>query len=281
MCGITGIYSFNQAGKLHLINLSRATDSLGHRGPDSRGVFHDDHVGLGHRRLSILDLSPLGNQPMGDESGRYHIVYNGEIFNFQELKQELQKEGVSFNNKTDTEVILKLYIHKGTSFINKLNGFFAFAIYDQKLQSLFIARDRYGIKPLYYLIDEDKFLFSSEVQGICKYGVDKSLDIPSLLTYLQLNYIPSPYSIFKNIRSLPAGHFGVIKDKKFFLEKYYQINNLDKNGPNGFDYEEQLHVLRELVHSSVSSRLVSDVPLGCFLSGGVDSTIIAGVAAQY
>jgi asparagine synthase (glutamine-hydrolysing) len=207
MCGITGIYSKNLAGKMHMINLSNATEQIARRGPDARGVWMNDFVGLGHRRLSIIDTSDHANQPMKDASGRYRIVYNGEIYNYKELKEELLGKGITFQSESDTEVLLYAYIHYKEKCLNLLNGFFAFVVYDEKENTLFAARDRYGIKPLYYANDDDKFLFASDMHSILAYGIKKEIDLESLYTYLQLNYTPAPNTMIKGVKMLEPGTF--------------------------------------------------------------------------
>src|SRR3712207_4203637 len=211
MCGITGIYAFNEVGRFFTINLFAATDTLSQRGPDAGNAFTHGYAGLGHRRLSILDTSSGGSQPMTDPSGRYTIVFNGEIFNFKELKQQLLQKGISFHSTSDTEVLLHLYIQEGESCLHKLNGFFAFAVYDAEEDSLFVARDRMGIKPLLYSLDEDKFVFASEMKALLTYGIPRDIDYVSLQQFLQLNYIPAPHTIFKNVKKLLPGHFIKIK----------------------------------------------------------------------
>ena len=161
MCGITGLMAFNIAGGFHMINLQKAIDQLSKRGPDAQGSILEDRVGLGHRRLAVIDPSPEANQPMSDSTGRYAIVYNGEVYNFGEIKQELESKGVVFKTLSDTEVVLEAYVHYGEQCLQKFNGFFAFCIFDKEQNEFFLARDRYGIKPLYYYHDEDKFLFAS------------------------------------------------------------------------------------------------------------------------
>lgn len=278
MCGITGIYAFNEIGRFNMINLSAATDCLNLRGPDSRGLFTEERVGLGHRRLSIIDTTSDGRQPMYDESGRYVIVFNGEIFNYKELRQKLEKSGFSFFSQSDTEVLLKLFIKEGADCLNQLNGFFAFAIYDKEEKLLFVARDRYGIKPLYYYLDEDKLLFASELKSLLSFGVPKEVDFTSLYQYLQLNYIPGPASIFKNIFKLNPGHYLEIKGRKVDEKKYYDLPSETNCGST---YKEQQNKLVELLDDSVKRRMIADVPLGAFLSGGIDSSIIVGLASRY
>jgi asparagine synthase (glutamine-hydrolysing) len=280
MCGITGIYAFNEAGRFNLINLQRTIDKLSHRGPDAQGSWFDDRVGLGHRRLSVIDLNEQANQPMFDEKKRYTITYNGEIYNFRELKTVLEKRhGVRFRTKSDTEVLLYSWIHLKEKCLEVINGFFAFAVYDAKEQELFLARDRFGIKPLYYYLDEDKFLFASEMRSILGFGIEKSLDYTSLMLYLQLNYIPHPYSILKNVCKLPPGHCIRIRDGKVDISKYYDLqDNIIKKPLSGIDLKNEI---RRLLEDSVRYRMVADVPLGVFLSGGVDSSLITSIASRY
>jgi asparagine synthase (glutamine-hydrolysing) len=282
MCGITGIFAFNLAGKLHQINLARSTDLLRHRGPDGRGTCLDDHVALGHRRLSILDLSERGAQPMHDDSGRYTLVYNGEIYNYRSLRQELEQKGHRFHSDGDTEVLLHALMEEGERCLPKLNGFFAFAFYDRNAQTLLLGRDRFGIKPLYYYFDEDKFLFASEMPALLAYGLEKKLDHTSLALYLQLNYVPAPHTMLEEVYSLMPGHWLRVSNRQLNLEPYYSIPyDPGSLNPENLTYEQQQERLRGLLHQSVRDRLVSDVPLGTFLSGGIDSTIVSGIARQY
>lgn len=282
MCGITGIFAFNLAGKLHQINLARSTDLLRHRGPDDRGTYLDGGVALGHRRLSILDLSDRGAQPMRDDSGRYTLVYNGEIYNYRSLRQELEAKGHRFHSDGDTEVLLHALMEEGERCLPRLNGFFAFAFYDRNAQTLLLARDRFGIKPLYYYFDEDKFLFASEMPALLAYGLEKKLDHTSLALYLQLNYVPAPHTMLEEVYSLMPGHWLRVNNRRLNLESYYSIPyDPDSLNPEELDYEQQQQRLRDLLHQSVRDRLVSDVPLGTFLSGGIDSTIVSGIARQY
>ncbi|HYG40571.1 MAG TPA: asparagine synthase (glutamine-hydrolyzing) [Cytophagales bacterium] len=279
MCGITGIYAFNEVGRYNMINLSAATDCLNLRGPDSRGIFNEERVGLGHRRLSIIDTTSDGRQPMTDDSGRYVIVFNGEIFNFKELRQKLENTGTSFFSHSDTEVLLKLYIKEGADCLNQLNGFFAFAIYDKEEKILFVARDRYGIKPLFVFQDEDKLIFASELKSLMAFGINKDIDYTSLYQYLQLNYIPGPATIFKNVTKLSPGHYLQIKGREILQKRYYDIPPLIKT--DRLSYQQQQDKLVELMDDAVKKRMIADVPLGAFLSGGIDSSIIVGLASRY
>lgn len=282
MCGITGIYAFNEVGRLGMINLVAATDKLEKRGPDQYGTFATHFVGMGHRRLSIIDRSENGKQPMKDEEGRYTIVFNGEIYNFQTLRDGLLEKGYQFKSDTDTEVLLKLYIDRGPSCLQALNGFFSLAIYDDLEKSLFVARDRMGIKPLYYSLDEDRLLFASEMKSILAYGIKKELDPESLYHYFQLNYIPGPHSIFKGVKKLSPGHYLLVKEGRTELKQYYTIPyDKEGNALPANSYEGQQKQLRELLHNAVRSRLVADVPVGTFLSGGIDSSVISTIAKEY
>lgn len=281
MCGIAGIISFTEKGKEYHQYLHQVTRSLAKRGPDAEGFFFENNVGLGHRRLSIIDISEAANQPMFDESGRFVIVYNGEIFNFLELKKELTTKGVSFKTNSDTEVLLKLYIREGKNCLNKLNGFFAFAIYDKEEKTLFLARDRYGVKPLVYFYDENKFVFASEQKAILQFQLEKKLDYSSILLYLQLTYIPSPHSVFSNIFRLLPGCCILVKNKKVKIEKYYELPKVEGENYNSDPYSLQQEKLFLLLDDSVKKRLISDVPIGVFLSGGVDSSIITALASRH
>jgi asparagine synthase (glutamine-hydrolysing) len=281
MCGITGIYAFNEAGRFHLINLQRAVDVLEHRGPDTQGTFIHDRTGLGHRRLSVIDTSPRGNQPMKDSTGRYTLVFNGEIYNYQELRKILEeRHQVQFRSQSDTEVLLHAYIIYGEKCLQMLNGFFTFGIYDRSENELFIARDRFGIKPVYYYQDEDKFLFASELRSILAYGIQKSIKTDSLVMYLQLNYIPAPLSILNGVSKLLPGHSIRIRNKEISISKYYELEK-EIIEPSTQNHSSIKEILLEKLEDSIKKRLVSDVPLGVFLSGGIDSSIITALASRH
>ncbi|MGM0579425.1 MAG: asparagine synthase (glutamine-hydrolyzing) [Bacteroidota bacterium] len=279
MCGITGVFAFNEIGRFNLPNISLATETLEHRGPDFQKVFVGDFVALGHRRLSIIDLNPQANQPMSAEDGRYQLVFNGEIYNYKSLRQELSSKGVQFETESDTEVLLQLLIHEGKDALNRLNGFFAFAFYDQQKEEMLVARDRYGIKPLYYLEDEDRFIFASELKAILKFGIEKTIDTNSLYTYLQLNYLPAPMSMVKGVKKLMPGQYAVVKKKSVEFNSYYELKTTFEKSFQG-TYEDAQVQLKSLMEKSVERRLVADVPLGTFLSGGIDSSIISAIAAK-
>ncbi len=275
MCGITGIFAFNQIGKFNLINLSRATSSMTHRGPDDESVFLDENVGLGHRRLSILDTSLAARQPMKDPTGRFVITFNGEIYNFRQLKAELEAKGETFFSEGDTEVLLRLFAHEGPACLNRLNGFFALGIFDRQENILYLARDRFGIKPLLFYQDEDKLIFASELKTILQFGIEKKLDLVSLFTYLQLNYLPAPHSMLQRIQKLMPGHYLEVRKKQVKTVRYYQpeLSQILYS-------ENPVDQFRELLADSVRHRLVSDVPLGTFLSGGLDSSVISLLASR-
>ncbi len=281
MCGITGIMSFNLVGKFNKIHISAATRAIEKRGPDFQDVYADEWVGLGHRRLSIIDTSSVAHQPMWDESKRYCIIFNGEIFNYRELREGLAKDGITFFSQSDTEVLLKLYIREREACLPKLNGFFSFCIYDKAEQTLFIARDRFGIKPLLYLFDDNKFIFASEMKAILQYGIEKDIDFASLHTYLQLNYIPAPATIFKNVKKLLPGHYITVRSNQLEIKQYYEIPYAANGQLSTIGYDDAKEKLKALLDDSVKRRLVADVPLGAFLSGGIDSSVITGLASKH
>lgn len=287
MCGINGVIAFTDKGLSSLSYIEAATSCLEKRGPDKQGIFRNGKIAFGHTRLSIIDTSDLASQPMQDSTGRYTIIFNGEFFNFKEHRSFVLDQGIKLKSESDTEVLLYLYILEGEKCLERVNGFFSFAIYDKEKQSVFIARDRIGIKPLLYYFDEDKFLFSSELKSLMSLGIPKKIDKSSLYTYLQLNYIPGPHSIFEGVRKLLPGHSISLnishKANKVIENKYYEIPVADPVGKINSElgtYENQQRHFRELLEKSVQRRLISDVPLGTFLSGGIDSSVITAIAAK-
>ena len=281
MCGITGILSFNENGKKYLHKINVATHSLQKRGPDGEGFYEHNNCALGHRRLSIIDTSELATQPFTDSSGRYTIAFNGEIFNYQELRKQLETKGIKFKSQSDTEVLLYLFLNEKENCLEKLDGEFAFAIYDKVNEELFLARDRFGIKPLYFYKDEERFVFASEMKALIAFDIPNEIDKTSLQTYLHLNYIPAPYSIFKNVLKLDAGNYMVIKKNgKTAKFAYYSLPDLTQT-PVFTNYEKAQQELKSLLEKSVQKRMIADVPLGTFLSGGIDSSIITAIAAQH
>lgn len=282
MCGITGLYAFNEIGRMHAIYLQKSLDTLSKRGPDYRNSLVEERVFLGHARLSIIDTSSAGHQPMTDASGRYTLIFNGEIYNFKELKAPLLEKGYTFHSDSDTEVLLYLLIEQGTRALDLLNGFFAFALYDREEQSLLMARDRMGIKPFLYYLDEDKFAFSSEMKALLAYQIPRQLDYNSLVHFLELNYIPAPDSIFQGVKKLMPGHFMRLDKQGLQIESWYEIPyEREKAQKNPISYEQAQSDLRKILEGAVQKRLVADVPLGSFLSGGIDSSIIATLAKKH
>ena len=278
MCGIAGFITKHDGIDKNLV-IKSMTDIITHRGPDDEGFFVDKNVALGMRRLSIIDLEG-GHQPLRNEMGTLTIVFNGEIFNYRELRSELEKAGHVFKTKSDTETIIHAYEEYGHMCLEKLNGMFGFAIWDSEKQVLFVARDRIGVKPLHYYLDNESFVFGSEIKSILEFpGVPREMDTEALNLYLSFYYIPSPYTIFKGIRKLQPGHYMTISGiNAVEIHKYWDIKKNEKI--YNLSYEEHKHNIRNLLEDSVKRRMISDVPLGAFLSGGIDSSIIVGLMAK-
>jgi asparagine synthase (glutamine-hydrolysing) len=280
MCGITGIFNLN--GKPVSVSLlKRMTDVISHRGPDGEGFWVDSYIGFGHRRLAIIDLTPLGHQPMQTEDGNYIITYNGEVYNFQNIRIELEAKGYMFKSRTDTEVVLKAYIEWGKKCIHKFNGMFAFAIWSKKTRELFIARDRYGIKPLYYYFKNGLFIFGSEIKSIIQHPeVSVSVSIPALNEYFSFQNIFTDLTLFKDINLLPPAHTLSLKSgsgNQLITEKYWDYRFVEDKTYTEQDATERLSFLFE---QAVNRQLVSDVEVGSYLSGGIDSGSITCVAAK-
>ncbi|CAN5428801.1 asparagine synthase (glutamine-hydrolyzing) [soil metagenome] len=278
MCGIAGY--FTSGKQLSKESLEGMTTCLKHRGPDSAGYFHNGHTGLGHRRLSIIDLSTGSNQPMYSADGRYVIIFNGEIYNFQEIDKELN---VTLQTTGDTEVILEAYVQWGPSFVNRLNGMFALAIYDLQANTLFICRDRLGIKPIYYYHHNGLFAFASELKaltGFAELSGKLSVDYNSVKEFLYLGYVPTPNSIYSEIKKFPQGYTGFIDgNNNLTLTPYWVLREKVTNNLIT-DEAEAKKQLNELVNSAVKYRMIADVPFGTFLSGGVDSSLVTAVAQR-
>ncbi len=278
MCGINGYFS--PAKKYNSSHIKAMNVSMAHRGPDAQGVFTDELVGLGHLRLSILDLSEGANQPMTSSSGRYIISYNGEVYNFKEVRDELKKRNPNFHFKTnsDTEVLLEAFEVWGSEMIQKFNGMFAIAIYDTFKNGLYLFRDRLGIKPIYYMWDGSNFLFASELKALKKIdGIKLSIDKEAINLFLHLGYIPQPHSIYNEIKKFPSGSYAAITENKFEIISYWEAASKIKKEVLSDELEAKKK-LKELLISSVEYRLISDVPFGTFLSGGVDSSLVTAIA---
>jgi asparagine synthase (glutamine-hydrolysing) len=275
MCGIVGMVALTERAHPYLDRLTEATQCLASRGPDHGATYRDGNVGLGHRRLAIIDTSSAANQPMRDASGRYAIVYNGEIYNFRELRRLLP---APMRTQSDSEVVLELFAREGPSMLQRLNGFFAFAIHDRERGSVFLARDRFGIKPLYWYEDDDAVIFASEMKAILAFPIRRELDHVSLFQYLQLSYVPAPHSILRRVHKLEPGCTLTVSEGRARVERYYTLPS-PTEPTRAVSYPDAQRRLAELVESAVARQLVSDVPLGAFLSGGLDSTIVAALAA--
>jgi len=278
MCGIAGIYHFNS--KPQALDGAPVLNAIVHRGPDSQKDSNLGKCHLLHTRLSILDTSENSNQPMHDETGRYHLVFNGEIYNYRSIRSTLQNKGITFNTDGDTEVVLKQLIVEGISGVDTFDGFFSIGFYDSQTEELLIIRDRFGIKPLLYSKMKDHVVFGSEMSAIQALINTKEIDKSSMHQYLQLSYIPGPNSIYKNIQKILPGHYARISNGKFSLERYY-YGATNQNINTSFSYEKATTQLKNLVEESVKARLISDVPIGTFLSGGLDSSIVTTIAAKY
>ena len=282
MCGIAGVFSFKPAETKKWFDAVHTVSAALHkRGPDAFANWSNQSVSLAHRRLSIIDVSEAANQPMLDSSGKVVIIFNGEIFNYRELKGELEKKGIQFRTASDTEVLLELYKHEGENFISRLNGFFAFSIYDSQKNEMLIARDRYGVKPLYFYQDKQVVAFASEMKAMNCFPIEKEIDHASLALYFQLNYIPQPFSIFKNIRQVSPGNYLQIKTNAVEEKNYYTIPFVDEKNIAATDYASSCTRLENLLSDAVNCRLISDVPLGAFLSGGIDSSVVVALASRF
>lgn len=282
MCGIAGIV-FKDDSFINNQFIVDATSRIHSRGPDNQGVYCNENVHLGHRRLSIIDTSAAAHQPMTDPSGNFTIIFNGEIFNFKFIKKELEEKGYEFHTTGDTEVLLYAYMEWREKCVDKLNGFFSFCIYDKAEKNLFIARDRIGIKPLSYYVDDNFFGFSSELKALLALPVKKELNYDALRLYFQLNYIPAPASIYKNVHKLLPGHYinYDLKNHSFENKSFFHLPNPKEVENKKLSYDEAKKKLREEIEKSVNLRMISDVPLGAFLSGGIDSSIIVSEASKF
>ena len=277
MCGICGIYGKNA----NIEVVRKMASTMLHRGPDDEGFLERPNVVLGHRRLSIIDLSEKASQPMRNEAGDIWLVFNGEIYNFQELRNELLKYGHRFNSDSDSEVIIHGYEQWGQNCLDHLRGMFAFAIYDEKEDILFLARDRLGEKPLYYFEGDGSFVFASELKAIIGSGlINKQISPTGLHHYLSFYSVPLPYTMIRGVNSLLPGHKIIVSSNGTRVERYWSLPEPGDQSKEKVKLEVAKEELRELVLESVRMRLISDVPLGAFLSGGIDSSIVVGLMSS-
>jgi asparagine synthase (glutamine-hydrolysing) len=276
MCGICGVYIYENRMEMNPFILKKMCDTIAHRGPDDEGYFYNDQVFLGNRRLSIIDLE-YGHQPMSNEDQSIWLVFNGEIYNYPEIRAQLIQKGHTIRTHSDTEVIIHLYEEYGEACASKLNGMFAFAIWDENRKLLFIARDRVGIKPLYYTNQDGRFIFGSELKAIRAVpGLQLDIDPAAVDQFLTLEYIPGPHTIYKNIHKLPPGHYMTIRGGQTRLCNYWKI----PQEPIHKSEEACVEIVRGLLQESVKMQMISDVPLGAFLSGGIDSSAVVALMAR-
>ncbi len=277
MCGIAGWIDLRNPSD-YTNCLEKAIQKLHLRGPDHQAILHCPPVHFGHARLSIIDVSDIAHQPMFNHEKNLCIVFNGEIFNFHELKQELLHQGYVFNNQSDTEVILQLYQKEGELAFSRLNGFFAFVLHDLAQQKTYIVRDRYGIKPLYFYHDYNTLFFASELKALMEFPIPKKLRTASIALFFNLNYLPPNVSIYEQVKPFPIAHYASIQREQLQIQPYYHL----KTTPvSKLSYSEAQIQLLQLLEDAVKKRLISDVPLGVFLSGGIDSSVIATLAAKH
>ena len=275
MCGIAGILNFRDRTR-HTVAIQSMTDRIAHRGPDAEGIFVDERIALGHRRLSIIDLNESSNQPMWDFSGRYVIVFNGEIYNYQDIKSRLRD--YPFKTQSDTEVILAAYATWGIHCLEQMNGMFAFAIWDTKEDLLFMARDRVGKKPFYYSITGEHFVFSSEVRSMLASGlIPRQLEDSYLTEYLMYQAAMHEHTMVRGISRLKAGCYAIVQNGKMTELPYWEYSGIQ---PSADSYETAKGKVKDLMLDAVRLRMVSDVPVGAFLSGGIDSSLIVACMAE-
>lgn len=277
MCGICGIFNFASQAPADVIRLKRGTDAMAHRGPDDEGFYIDCELGLGNRRLSIIDL-PGGHQPLGNEDGSLWITFNGEIYNYRDLRSELASRGHQFRTASDTEVILHLYEERGVDCLNDLRGMFAFALWDSRQRRLFLARDRLGIKPLFYRISPEGLCFASELKALRRVTAgDFEADPQAVYDFFAFRYIPAPNTLYRGVLKLLPGHYLLADSQAVHTAPYWDVPvEAETQRSQGNLAEEMLACLRE----SVRLRLISDVPLGVFLSGGTDSSAVTALMAE-
>jgi asparagine synthase (glutamine-hydrolysing) len=278
MCGICGKLFYDERDRVEPDLIERMMATLSHRGPDGRGKYMSGPVGLGHTRLSIIDLGG-GAQPISNEDKTVWIVFNGEIYNFPELREHLIKQGHTFRSSSDTEVIVHLYEEYGVECLARLRGMFAFAIWDERQKTLFCARDRVGIKPFYYADTGKAFIFGSEIKALLiNKDIGRDIDLQAIDNFLAYSYLPGESTLFKGIRKLEPGHYVLIKEGRMVLKQYWDLRFAP--GSNWKNIDEACEALRALLRSTVNQHMISDVPVGILLSGGVDSTVVLSCAVE-
>lgn len=279
MCGIAGVVSLSEPYQ-HPENIIKSmTDSLVHRGPDDHGYFIDERIALGHRRLSIIDLSQGAHQPMTCYD-RYWISYNGEVYNFKEIRRELTGLGVSFNSESDTEVVIKAFAHWGIKFVDRLNGMFAICLYDSRTKDVYLLRDRLGIKPLYYTKHKDKLIFASEIKAILKYpGIESDFSVQGIESFLSYRYPICSNTFYKGINTLEPGHYCKVEGSNIEKVKYWDLPYARNEEDKGEEY--YIGKTKELLDKSIQYRMIADVKIGAYLSGGVDSSGVVALMSQH
>jgi len=278
MCGITGFLHFDRERISQETVVKKMADSISHRGPDGEGFYLKENMALGHRRLSIIDLC-TGDQPIFNEDKSIALVFNGEIYNYLELRDELMKYGLKFETNSDSEVIIKAYEKWGIDCQRKFNGMWAFALWDKNNRQLLLSRDRIGEKPLHYSVFDNTLIFGSEIKSIVAYGVPQIPNLQLLEIYLTFSYIPAPFTFFKNIHKLMAGHCLIVKDKNIKDVEYWKLPEIDE-GNMIYNKREVYEKFEELFTDSIRLRMRSDVPYGAFLSGGLDSSSIVAIMSE-
>ncbi|MFT6733316.1 MAG: asparagine synthase (glutamine-hydrolyzing) [Polaribacter sp.] len=275
MCGIAGIYNYKTGQTVSSYSIVSMCDVITYRGPDGFGYHYDGSLGLGHRRLTIIDTHERSNQPMLSDDNKTSICFNGEIYNYIELKETLKESGVNFKTTSDTEVLLELYRNSGIDFLNQLNGMFAFCIFDKKKNEFLLARDHTGIKPLFYTFTNDGIAFGSEIKSLLQIdGVKKEVNKSLIDSYMSVGYSPTNNTLFKNIYKLEPGHYMTIKNREVEIKQYWNIQ-YDKSNDKGEAY--YIKETQNLFEDAISKQLRSDVPLGVFLSGGIDSSAVVSM----
>ena len=282
MCGIAGLARFDGV-EVDAATLQRMTHAIAHRGPDGEGIWCDGPVGLGHRRLAIVDLSTAAQQPMTSADGNLILVYNGEIYNYRELRKELEELGNTFRSRSDSEVVLYAIREWGIRALSRFNGMFSFALWNRQERTMLLARDRYGIKPLYYALQSDSFSFASEQKALLAIpGFPRVLDREALLEYFTFQNFFTDKTLIRNIQTLPAGHWAIVRpfqrDARLEISQYWDFSFEEPEQPaSAAEYEEELD---RLFNQAVRRQLIGDVEIGCYLSGGMDSGSIAAISSK-